>query len=407
MRVPGHGPAVRLADGRVAALRPLDPAAPWLPAWRALSRRPFVENLFYDPDFALAALDAFGDGVEVLLVGDRPPEEPGLRLVAVWPCRRRRGRWGLPLRLTMGWMHGFGVFGVPLLDPDAPDRALDGLLRGAGRLAGPRLMLTYVPMEGPFADLLARSCRSHGLARAEFWAHARAVLDLSDRTGPERAAYLDHLSSRRRRRLRQSAERLAPLDFETIRDPAVLRAALDDYIALEGIGWKGRAGTAIGDTPGEIALLHASVAAFGARGRVRIDRLRRDGTTLASAVTFVTGKRAWCVKISFLEAEARDSPGAQLVHQMTRSLIADTALSGADSCAPPDFRLAETFWAERMPLAHVLVAAPGGDRLFGLARRLEGLRARVSRMLARRTWARGRTGARAAGAPDAPTSRSD
>ncbi|MDO9428715.1 MAG: GNAT family N-acetyltransferase [Methylobacterium sp.] len=407
MRAPGHGPVVRLADGGVAALRALDPAAPWLPAWRDLSRRPFVENLFYDPDFALAALDAFGDGVDILLVGDRPPEEPGLRLAAVWPCRRGRGRWGVPLRLTLGWMHGFGVFGVPLLDPEAPDRALDGLLRGAARLAGPRLMLPYVPTNGPFADLLARACRRHGLARAEFWEHARAVLDLSDRTGPERAAYLDHLSPRRRRRLRQSAERLAPLIFETVRDPADLRAALDDYIALEGTGWKGRAGTAIGDAPGESAFLHASVAAFGALGRVRIDRLRRDGTTLASAVTFVGGARAWCLKISFLEAEARDSPGAQLLHHLTRSLIADAALDGADSCAPPDFRLAETFWAERMPLAHVLIAAPGGDQLFGLARRLEGLRARMSRMLARRTWAQGRKGARAAGAPDAPTSRSD
>jgi hypothetical protein len=394
---------VRLPDGNIAALRPLDPAAPWVSAWRALSLRPFVENLFYDPDFALAARDAFGDGVEVILVGDRPPEQLGLQLRAVWPYRRQRLRWGIPLRLAMGWMHGYGVFGVPLLDPIAPANALDALLQAMGRLGGPRAMLTYVPTSGPFADLLERSCRSQGLAQARFWAHSRAVFDPSTQGNNDRAQYLDRLSPRRKRRLRHSAERLAPLKFESVRDVASLRAALDDYIALEGAGWKGRAGTALGDAPGEVALLHASVAAFGARGRVRIDRLRRDGTTLASAITYITGTRAWCLKISFAEAVARDSPGALLLQQMTQGLIADGTLAGADSCAPPDFQLAETFWAERMPLAHILIETPGGDPLFGFARRLEGLRARLSRWLARRARTRAalKTGAASA------TSRND
>jgi CelD/BcsL family acetyltransferase involved in cellulose biosynthesis len=388
MRPSTAATTVCLSEGCIVALRPLDPDAPWLPAWRALSRRPFVENLFYDPDFALAAREGFGDGVDVILVGDRPPEQPGLRLVAVWPCRRQRRRWGLPLRLAMGWTHGYGVFGVPLLDPDAPDRALQALLRGIGRLAGPRAMLTYVPTDGPFADLLDAVCRTEGLAHARFWEHSRAVLDPSARAVEDRAAYLDHLSPRRRRRLRQSAQRLAPLAFESVRDPLYLPAALDDYIVLENAGWKGRAGTALGGTPGEVALLQASVAAFGARGRVRIDRLRRDGATLASAITYVTGARAWCLKISFSETTARDSPGALLLHRITQALIADDTLTGADSCAPPNFQLAETFWAERMPLAHCLVATSGGDPLFALARGLEGLRARFSRWRARRIQTR-------------------
>lgn len=379
---------VRLADGCFAALRPLDSRAPWLSAWRTLSRRPFVENLFYDPDFALAAREAFGAGVVVVLVGDRPPEQPGLRLLAVWPCRCQRRRWGLPLRVAMGWTHPYGVFGVPLLDPENPDHALQALLRAIGRLAGPRAMLSYVPTDGPFAEVLDRVRRADGLAQARFWEHSRAVFDPSVREGDDRTAYLDQLSPRRRRRLRQSAERLAPLAFESFRDPASLPAALDDYITLEGAGWKGRAGTALGDVPEEVALLHASVAAFGARGQVRIDRLRREGTTLASAITYVTGARAWCLKISFSETTARDSPGALLLHRITQALIADHTLHSADSCAPPDFQLAETFWMERMPLAHLLIASPEGDPLFGLARRLEGLRAGFSR------WRGGRIRAR-------------
>ena len=376
---------VRLADGCVAALRPLDPDAPWLSAWRALSRRPFVENLFFDADFALAAREGFGADTVLVLVGDRPPEQPGLRLLAVWPCRRQRRRWGIPMRLAMGWTHGYGVFGVPLLDPKSPDHALRLLLMAIDRLVGPRAMLSYVPTKGVFADLLDGVCRAEGLVQARFWEHSRAVFEPSARTGEDQGAYLDHLSPRRRRRLRQSAERLAPLTFESVRDPHSLTKALDDYIALEGAGWKGRAGTALGDNAGEVALLHASVAAFGARGQVRIDRLRRDGTTVASAITYLTGTRAWCLKISFSETMARDSPGALLLHRITQALVEDETVGSADSCAPPNFQLAETFWAERMPLAHFLVATRSGDPLFGLARRLEGLRAGFSRWRARRS----------------------
>ncbi len=100
--------SVMTPDGLVVALRPLNADAPWIGAWRDLGGRPLLDNLFYHPDFALPAAGPFGKGVQVALVGDRAPEEPGLRLHAVWPLRSTRLRWGLPLFLAMGWMHGFG-----------------------------------------------------------------------------------------------------------------------------------------------------------------------------------------------------------------------------------------------------------------------------------------------------------
>lgn len=368
---------LRRPDGLVVALRPLDPAAPWIAAWRDLSRRVLVDNLFYEADYALAAAGAFGSGVQVLLVGDRAPEEPGLRLVALWPCRRSRTRWGLPIPVTIGWMHPFGVFGAPLLDARAAPCALDALLDAACALLSVHVMLTHVPTDGPFAALLD-AVRPEA-RRAVFWPHARAYLDLSGLDFSQRSQYLEHLSGRRRRKLRQSAERLAeggPLAFETIRDPESLGRALSDYVALESAGWKGRAGTAI--APAESVFLAGAVAALGESGRVRIDRLARNGTTLASSITFTTRDKVWCLKLSFDEDEARHSPGAQLLHRLTQSLLADSGVAAADSCAPPDFRLAETFWAERRALAHVLIAPPG-TRLFPLAARLERLRAQASR----------------------------
>lgn len=384
-----HGPTGR-AGGFVVALRPLDAGAPWLGAWRVLAERPAFDNLFYDPDFALPAAGPFGAGLRVMLVGDRPPEEPGLRLLALWPIRITRTRWGLSLAL--GWMHPFGIFGVPLLDPAEPDRALAALFAGLRGFGHRRAMLTHVPTAGPFADLFSAWAERAGARRTPFWSNARALLDLTGKDAAVRAGYLGHLSARRRRRLRQSRERLeagGPLVFETVREPGAIAAALDDFIALEGGGWKGKAGSALARRPDEAAFIAASVEAFARRRAMRIDRLRRDGHSLASALTFTTRGRAWCLKIAFDEAAARDSPGAQHLHHLTQSLIDDPDVMVADSCAPPDFFLAETFWAERLPLAHILVETAAGDLLYGLGVRLEGLRASAVRTMKRLRSRRG------------------
>lgn len=370
--------SVVTSDGLVVALRPLDADAPWIGAWRDLSGRPLIDNLFYHPDFALPAAAPFGKGVQVALVGDRAPEEPGLRLHAVWPLRATRLRWGLPLILAMGWMHGFGIFGVPVLDAAEPARALDALFFGLRRLVGPRLMLTHVPTTGPFAGLLSDWLDRNGLRHARFWAHQRAFLDLADRDPAGRADYLGHLSSRKRRKLRQARDRLdaeGAVTTETIRAPADLSAAIDDYIALEGAGWKGRRGTAIADDPAQAAMIRTAVTAFGAREAVRIDRLRRDGRTLAAVVSFVTRGRLWSLKISYDAAAARHSPGALAFQHLTQGILADPAMTSADSCAPPNYVLPETFWTERLPLAHILVETRGGDPLFPLAAALERARA--------------------------------
>ncbi|AWN43510.1 GNAT family N-acetyltransferase [Methylobacterium durans] len=392
-----------LPGGLVAALRPLGPAPGFRPAWRALGEAPFLANPFYEAGYALAAAPAYGAGVDLLLVADRAPEMPGARLLALWPFRRARARWGLPLPVLAGWMHDHGVLGVPLLDAREPARALAALLAAPRALAlSPRLLMPYLPTEGPFAELLRAERAASGARETRVWAHARARLAL-DGLGPEaRGAALAHLSARRRRKLRAAGEALEAggeaLRLDTADEPAALAAALEDFIALEAAGWKGRMGTAIACRPQEAAFLRAMTAALGAEGRLRIDRLRLGGQTLAAAILPRTGADLWFLKIAHDEGTARHSPGVQLVHRLSRDWLADPSILRVDSCAAPGTELAEMFWTGRARLAHHLIEAPGGDPLFPLAAALERARARIARMRAE-TRAKVRA-ARQAGPPD-------
>lgn len=371
----------RNADGLTVALRPLDPASPWIGAWRKLGRQALVDNLFFEPDFLLSAAGTIERGIGLLLVCDRPPEEADARVLALWPCRMTR-RWGVPIAALMGSTHGFSIFGAPLVDRGDPKRALSALFDAPRLLALPRrMMLPYLPLDGPLAALFASVVAERGGRRADFWMHARGALDLSGLSASDRAGYLAaSLSVSKARQLNRLYRRLeasGPVIFQSVRDPDRLDAALDDFLALEAAGWKGRAGTSAANRPNEVSFLHRLVRAYGARGEARIDRLHRNDRTLAVSMAFETGGTLWYLKIAHDEDEARNSPGAQLSLRVTRAILDDTRIATADSCAPPDFPMITNFWAERRRLGHALIDT-GGDRLFPLAVGLERLRAKVA-----------------------------
>lgn len=383
-----HHATVRLPGGLVAALRPLDPAAPWVAAWTALGRHALIANPFYEAACALAARRAFGEGIRLLIVADRPPEEPGARLLAVWPHRRVE-RWGFPLGVLLGWTHGYAPVGVPLLDRDRAEAALAALLAAPRALGEPsRMLLPNAPTEGAFAALLAAA----RVRQAAYWPVDRGFLDPTALPPDARAAYLDHLSGNRKRRLRKARRRLdgdGTVTFEILADPAVLSAAVDAHVVLEGATWKARVGTSLVQRPEEADLLREAVAGLAAEGRVRIARLRRGETLLASMILPLVDGEAFVLKVASDDSDAAAATGVQLVHRLTEAVLDGCDITRIDSCAPPDFPLATLFWTERKPVVHLLLEA-GRDPLFPVAERMERLRAWVART--RLAWNARRSG---------------
>lgn len=345
--------------------------------WKDLSGRLAVPNVFYEPAYAIPAAIAFGDGVQFMTVTEGAA--PGTRMLAAWPVRVSYRRWGVPLGAVVGWTHPFAALGVPLLDKDRAADALGALMR-CSSISGKLPRTIYLPNvldEGPFAELLQALERDEGFQSCSFLAHTRPKLTTGLREG-----YFDaHLSSKTRSKLRQEFRRIEKSGttvFETISEPGAVAEALEDYIALEGRGWKGRAGTAAGCSPHESDFLRGAVTALAAQDRVRIHRLRLDDTTIASSVTYLSGDAVWYAKISFDEAQAKNSPGSQLVMYATNEFLANPGVSWGDSCAPAGHPLMRKFWADEMRISNRLVAPPGSGPLLRLASGLERLRLKAS-----------------------------
>jgi CelD/BcsL family acetyltransferase involved in cellulose biosynthesis len=353
--------------------RPLGALAGIVEPWHSLAQRAAEPNVFYGPDFALAAAPVFGRDTEAVLVWAGPH-----RLIGLFPLAVARRRYGVKLALATGWTHPFAPLGTPLVDRDAVDAAIAAFLdhiSGDERL--PKLLLLpYLHEAGPVADALRTALARQGGAFAPFGRHQRAAL-VPGEPGEGRANYLAHaIGGKRRKELRRQRHRLAQagaIGFTLATSPADVAAALQDFMRLEAGGWKGRAGTAIAQNENIARFVETAMAALAARGQANVVRLTSGAQPIAGGITLRSGAWAWGWKIAYDERFAAASPGVQLYLDLTEALLADPGIAVADSCATPNHPMIDHLWRERLPIADWLVALAPGAR-FSLACRLEALR---------------------------------
>ncbi len=354
--------------------RPLAELDAFVAEWQALASDALEPNVFYEPDFARAAMPVFGRDAGAGLVWSRT--NPA-RLLGFFPARIERRRFGIPLPILTAWTHPFGPLGTPLVARGWAEPVIAAwLAHVTDHPHLPKIMLLpLVPVSGDWAEALGRVVDRRGGAVRDFGRHARALLD----PGEDRADYLQRaLGSKKRKELRRQRKRLADLGVvmsaSTSETAAVMRAT-DDFFALEAGGWKGRAGTAARADDSLRRFLQNAVTNLAADGKARVARLFLDSRALAAIIVLRSGATAWCWKIAYDEGFARFSPGVQLLLDVTQELLDDPSIARADSCADENHPMIDHIWRERLVLADRLVRlGPDGGVAFKLVCALEAAR---------------------------------
>jgi CelD/BcsL family acetyltransferase involved in cellulose biosynthesis len=353
--------------------RPLGGLAPLAEDWRALAGRALEPNVFYEPAFALAAQPVFGRDVGAGLVWSR---ELRPRLLGFFPARIERHRYGITLPVLVGWTHAYGPLGTPLVDRDAADAVIAAWFDHVARdPVLPNLMLMPYLAEGPVTQVLTAAIARRRGRNVSFARHQRALLA----PGAQRADYFERaIASKKRKELRRQMRRLMDIGIvarDSIEAPLAAAQALDDFFALEAAGWKGRAGTAARADTATQMFMKAAIAALTAEGKARIDRLLVDARPIAIIVALRSGATVWSWKIAYDESFARVSPGVQLLVHVTQTLLDDTGIARADSCATADHPMIDHIWRERLMLSDRLICiGPGDTFAFALACALESCR---------------------------------
>lgn len=354
-------------------LRPLAELAAIAEDWRALANRALEPNVFYEPAFALAAAPLLGSDVRAGLIWSRTPRQ----LVGFFPVRIDRRRYGVPFAVLLGWTHPFAPSGTPLVDRDRAEPAIAAWLDHVAQDAAlpDLMMLRLIAEAGPFAAALAKVLARRGCGAKAFDRHERALL----LPGESRADYFQRsMSGKRLRSMRRRQRRLEQLGAVTVAEAKsgeALARGLDDFLTLEAAGWKGRAGTSALQHEDVRRFLQRAMMSLGSEDKVLIHRMIVEGKAIAATIALKSGHTAWGWKVAYDEAYADYSPGVLLVAGLTESLLADPAITQADSCATATDSMASRLWNERLAMADWLfTAGAGGEFSFALASRLESLR---------------------------------
>lgn len=301
--------------------------------WRELAEAAAEPNPFYEPAFVRPAVAHLGAGTPALLVVGRD------RWKACLPVSCRPG-------LVESWRHDYRFLGTPLIHRDHVDEGVTGLVRRPGTPS--LLVLHQLAADGPVRRAIDR-WSPFGLGvqeRAAAWQR------------PEDDYRPSTLSSASQREMRRQTRKLtADLGPLEIVDRADDPTAVDDFLALESAGWKGRLGTALASA-GHGPFFRELCAGFAAEGRMYLPEARSGGHRLAMSCNFRAGDGMFTFKLAFDEDYRRYAPGVRLEEQMPSVMHADPRTHWLDSCAAPDNDMINRLWPDRRRLEHVLVPPP-------------------------------------------------
>jgi CelD/BcsL family acetyltransferase involved in cellulose biosynthesis len=346
-----------------------------IPRWIQLSLRSVGDNVFFHPDFAIPAMRRLAPGVALAIVRGVDG-----RVAALAPfAAARLGRIAPAVRI---WSHDYAPLGLPLVDRQTVEPALATLLDG---LAPPARGLTFIapdmPLESPIAAALIEGARRRGRPVDVLDPHVRGALyrnSFGIAPDPRK-----ELATRRRKEYARQLRRLAEIGevkFVAAIERADVEARFEQFLALEGKGWKGRRGTALTSQSMTRDFSRTVVAARAAAGQVRIDAVELGGRPIAMVVSFAAGATAWTWKIAYDEEWSRFSPGAQLMLDVAGAIFSDDTIIAIDSCAVADHPMIDHIWSGRLAMGTIVIGPPEGSAVHavGLAAARAELAARAA-----------------------------
>jgi len=345
--------------------------------WQTLAERAVEPNPFYEPWALVPALRylAGRDRPRVLFVWvDGTRRE----LVGVVPIARRWGFHRVPVRYLGLWRHIHCFLATPLMAPGAEG----AVWRETVRFVAERSHLFDVggiAADGRVAAAFERVLAADSIRFDDSGTIRRPLLE--PRGSP--AAYLESVvKSKRRRQFERKRELLGgggAIRYESTTSQRELGRWVDDFLELEGRGWKGRDHTALRERENETRYFRELIAGGSARGKVVAYRLTAGGELAAMRFDLVTQGAAFALKIAYDERFARSSPGALLELDILGDVLTNGRYRFIDSCTMPSrYSVHGYFWREERAIMSRVVAAPGvaGATVVGAARglrRMKGL----------------------------------
>ncbi len=330
-----------------------------------LAARALEPNVFGTGRFLAPAMPRLEDRVvRMAILRDTADGRNRARLLM--PFSIEKPGFSIGASIIRGWANPFGPLGTPLIDGEEAAESVDNFLQA---LIDPHhklpsiLVLPEMRLSGPAAQLIKAVAMSRNLSIEETEKHDRPMLEslLDGEAYLKNAISAKHLRevSRQWRRLEEKGE----LTYNIARQPKEVRARMEEFLALEASGWKGKERSAMINDRYRAAFAREAVHNLAENDGVRIHTLDLDGEAIASMIVFVTSGEAYTWKTAYNEDFAAYSPGRLLLIKITDWNLDDANIIRTDSCAVPDHPIMSRFWTERVKMGSLVIGLkPNSDR---------------------------------------------
>ena len=356
-----HDRASRPASGiaqagwEVAVSRDATALAALVPQWEDLAAHALEPNPFYESWSLLPALEAEHAGRELLFV---QVWKQG-RLDGLFPFVRESRFKGLPLSVLRSWHHTSHMLCTPLVRAGAQAACLQALLAwlredGDGAAAAE---FRYLPADGALIGALADVTCDAPVVVASTEHFTRALLRRQSNTERDVVEALSGDSRkalrRRERRLRERGE-VSRVALKPGEDGARWIA---EFLALEASGWKGRRGSALASTPGNLRYAGAMLAEAHRRGRLQMVGIDCGGRPVSRCCNLIAGEGSYAWRTAYDERYAEYSPGVMAEIESMRAFHALPGVSWMDSITDPGNAMLNRLWPHRRTMQSVLVGS--------------------------------------------------
>ncbi|MBE7416194.1 MAG: GNAT family N-acetyltransferase [Ideonella sp.] len=346
-----------------AAIEPRD-----VEAWAALEARTAEPNAYLSPHFVLPAtrwLTAAATSrlvfVERTAVGSLQRALVAVGVFALPPVDR------LGTRALTAYRSRHSLLGGLLLDRDCVVDALNELAVHAAR-EWPGVRWIELPQVWD-NGALAWACRRLGPGGIRrgciVGREPRAVLATDD---CQRWLACPQFGSRRRdleRRMRRLRERGA-VAWRLHRGTGLDPGALERFLALEHMGWKGQQGSSLRSSPQQEAFIREAVAGFASEGRALFTELMLDGEAIAATCNFISGDTCFAFKIGWDPSLRSMSPAMLNEFEMLGHPERLIGIRAFDSGADPSSFINALWPAHRFLTTVRLPADAIGSGMLGL-----------------------------------------
>ncbi|KAA0698515.1 GNAT family N-acetyltransferase [Neorhizobium sp. P12A] len=330
-----------------------------------LSNRAMEPNVFFSGRFLAPAMPRLEDRqVRLALMRDDNGQRSRMRLLM--PFTVDKPGLAVGPSIIRVWANSFAPLGTPLVDgeeaAETMDNLFEALARPEARLPA-TLVLPDLRLNGIFAQMAKAVALSRNLPVTISNPYHRPMLQSYDDADTYLRRTISSSHLREMRRQWRLLEQHGTVTYNLARQPGEVHLRMEEFLALEASGWKGKKRSALVLDRYHAAFAREAVSNLAAVDAVRIHTIDLNGAAIASMIVLMMGGEAYTWKTAYNEEYARFSPGKLLMGELTEWHLDDANIVRSDSCAIPDHPIMSRFWQEREEMGTLIIGlSQNGDR---------------------------------------------